>query len=63
MPAAAASLDKVAAGASAARGALGRKRSAITVAGSGRKRWRAPNGGWRVSAVDYAKFVQAFDHH
>jgi CubicO group peptidase (beta-lactamase class C family) len=25
--------------------------------------WRAPNGGWRISAVDYAKFVQAFDHH
>ena len=23
--------------------------------------WRAPNGGWRISAIDYAKFVQAFD--
>ena len=26
-------------------------------------RARAPNGGWRISAVDYAKFVQAFDQH
>jgi CubicO group peptidase (beta-lactamase class C family) len=26
-------------------------------------RARAPNGGWRISAVDYAKFVQAFNHH
>ena len=24
-------------------------------------RYRAPNGGWRVSAVDYAKFIQVFD--
>jgi CubicO group peptidase (beta-lactamase class C family) len=24
-------------------------------------RWRAPNGGWRIAATDYAKFVQAFD--
>jgi len=24
---------------------------------------RAPNGGWRISAIDYAKFAQAFDHH
>jgi CubicO group peptidase (beta-lactamase class C family) len=25
-------------------------------------RSRAPNGGWQISAIDYAKFVQAFDH-
>jgi CubicO group peptidase (beta-lactamase class C family) len=24
-------------------------------------RHRAPNGGWRVSAIDYAKFIQVFD--
>jgi CubicO group peptidase (beta-lactamase class C family) len=24
-------------------------------------RYRAPNGGWQVSAVDYAKFIQVFD--
>ena len=26
-------------------------------------RHRAPNGGWRVSAVDYAKFIQVFDEN
>jgi len=24
-------------------------------------RYRASNGGWRVSAIDYAKFIQVFD--
>ena len=24
-------------------------------------RWRAPNGGWQVSAIDYAKFMQVFN--
>ena len=24
-------------------------------------RWRAPNGGWVVSAIDYARFIQVFD--
>jgi CubicO group peptidase (beta-lactamase class C family) len=26
-------------------------------------RQRAPNGGWLISAIDYARFVQLFDHN
>src|SRR5262249_7277290 len=26
-------------------------------------RWRAASGGWRVSAIDYAQFIQGFDEN